>query len=192
MLDVVNLVTWSITYLLIIFSCKNQKDTPKRAIPLLPVVLNFTWELVALIHSDAFWGHVAWFGLDILVIDSNLMSLSKRKQVIYVLSTIPCAILFSLIFKYGWMLESSFAINLIMSVCFLVEKKHLLKKRKILIATTKFIGTLAATGYYSFSKFVLIVGILVAALDVVYLYCCIMERNEEIQEPLYSPLWSVL
>lgn len=179
MFDVISVLAWGVTYLLIIFSCKKQEGTPKRAIPFLPPLLNLSWELVALIHSEAFWGHVVWFGLSILVFDSCLMTIKNlKKQFLYAAVFGPLAILFSLIFMLGGMLISSFAINVVMSVCFWFDRKNLLPKRKISIAITKLVGTLAATIHYApMSGIVGIMGAVILFFDIAYLMYCFYEKK---------------
>ena len=193
MFDVISILAWGITYILIVFSCKKQEGVPKRAIPLVPPLLNLSWELVALVHSQAFWGHIVWFGLSILVFDSCLMSITNlKKQLFYALLLGPIAILFSLIFMYGGMLVSSFAINVIMSICYWMDRRNLLEKRKILIATTKCIGTLAATIHYApYSTGVAIMGIVIVVFDLMYLVFCIRENKDSKEKNKASLLFLI-
>ena len=179
MFDFISIVCWAITYILIVFCTKNQKETPKSAIPFLPPILNLSWEISALISCEAFWGHVIWFALSILVFESCLAVLSKRKQIIYFCFFVFSAIIFSWIFAKGGMLISSFVINIIMSVCFWLDRRKLLLKGKILIAAFKGIGTLAATIFYAqFSIYVGLIGIGITALDLLYFIFCIREKRK--------------
>lgn len=149
-----------------------------RAIPLLPPILNLSWEILALIASGAWWGHVIWFGLSILVFDSCMMTLSKKQQFLYFCAFVVSLTCFVMIFRAGGMLVSSFAINVAMSVCFWIDRKKLLKKRKIWIAITKGIGTFAATLYYaSMSILVAVMGVVIVILDIAYLIYCIREKK---------------
>lgn len=182
MLDCVSVIMWGITYLLIVFSSKNQVGSPKRAIPLLPPILNLAWELLALVVSGGLWGHIVWFGLSILVFESCLDTMTKKQQCFYFSVFVVSIIVLFFVYAHGGMLVFSFIINVIMSICFLVDRKNLLKKRKVLIAITKGIGTLAATLYYmSTSISVAVMGVLIVILDVVYLVYCVREKKEDEQ-----------
>ena len=83
MLDFITVVCWAAVYLIIIFCTKNQEGAPKSAIPIFPPILNLSWEISALISCEAFWGHVIWFGLSILVFESCMATLDKKTGYVF-------------------------------------------------------------------------------------------------------------
>ena len=94
MFDIAQIVLWGITYLLIVYFMLKNRSKKIKAIPLLPVILNMSWEINALIESNGFWGHIVWLGLDIFVFICCTMCIKTIKnQVLYVLSLIPGTIL---------------------------------------------------------------------------------------------------
>lgn len=178
MFDALSIIFWGITYLLIIvFSLKN-KATKARAISLLPPILNMSWELNACIVSLGFWGHIIWLGLDIFVFICCAMSIQEqRKRRWYIFSLLPGALLFFPLFyvDYG-MLMSSFVIDIVMAICFWVQRRKLLKEGRIIIAITKLLGDLSAVIYYaSDSPIILVIGICVFVLNFAYLIYAINE-----------------
>lgn len=124
------------------------------------------------------WGHIVWYSLSILVFESCLATLSKKRQIIYFGCLAGAAIVFIFISSIGGMMVSSFVINIAMSVCYWLDRKNLLQKGKILIAVFKGIGTLAATLFYAkYSLCVALLGMGIAVVDIVYLIYCIRERK---------------
>lgn len=182
MFDALQVVFWGITYILIvIFSIKNR-SSKIRSISLLPPVLNFSWELNALIVSQGYWGHIVWFALDIFVVIACAAFIKGRKiQILYLLALPPGALVFYPFFRMDMgMLMSSFVIDLIMAVCFFVERKKLLKDGKIIIAITKLLGDLAAVIHYaSYSVIILIIGIIVFILNTAYLAYAIADKRRD-------------
>ena len=69
MFDVLQIIFWSVTYVLIIvFSYgAHFKRIGGKVMPAVPAMLNISWETVALVSSHGFWGHWLWLGLDILI-----------------------------------------------------------------------------------------------------------------------------
>lgn len=182
MFDALSVVFWGITYILIVvYSIKNRKSKI-RAISLLPPILNFSWELNALIVSQGFWGHIVWLTLDVFVVIACAAFIKgTKKQLLYMAALVPGALLFHVLFRINMgMLMSSFVIDLIMAVCFFVEKKKLLKDGMILIGITKLLGDLSAVIHYApYSVIILIIGIIVFILNVAYLVYAIAERMRE-------------
>lgn len=178
MFDTIQIIFWGITYLLIIFYSIKNKLRRKVAIPLLPPVLNISWEVNALIVSLGFWGHIVWLILDIFVFLCCVMTLKNRKsRILYSATLVFGFVMFFPLFYVNFgMLLSSFAIDIIMAICFWVERRKLLSDGRIIIAITKLIGDLSAMIYYApRSEIVLIIGILVFILNVMYLIYALKE-----------------
>lgn len=182
MFDALSVIFWGITYILIVvFSIKNR-TSKIRSISLLPPILNFSWELNALIVSQGFWGHIVWLGLDVLVVIACVAFINGLKKQLLYLAALPLgALLFYLLFRVDMgMLMSSFVIDLIMAVCFFVERKKLLRDGKIIIAITKLLGDLAAVIHYApYSIIILIIGICVFVLNTAYLIYAIADRKRQ-------------
>lgn len=181
MLDHVNIISWSILYLLIvILGAKNWTDR-KSYMPHLPGSLNLGWELNALaLTKGDMYGHVLWAGLNLLIYMLNVHCLTKKRwKLAYIIWTMFVGCVFRLIFQMeDGMLISSFAINAIMSAAFIWKAKTLPLEGKIPIAVLKLVGSAAAWIFYlSDSVAVLIFGAVFVLLDLYYLCYCLEERN---------------
>ena len=179
MLDTLQIIFWSIAYILIIVAGFESTDTKKVSMPYVASVLIFSWEIVALVNYRH-WGHFVWISLDLLIVAFGFYFLKSNWQRLnYALGI--CITVIALFFLFdvsGGMLISSFVIDLIMSVDFLIKRKQLSGKMKTLIAITKLIGDAFAGLYYS-SQSVLITAIAFAVLicNSVYLYLCWCEND---------------
>lgn len=80
MLDSLQIIFWSITYVLIIISSQRDRFEKLISIPYAAGILNFGWELCALQQSQGFWGHVLWLGLDAVIFAIGFFSLQSRKR----------------------------------------------------------------------------------------------------------------
>ena len=87
--DYLQIIFWSITYLLIIIYGIKFKNL---MIPILALILNFSWETVAFIKdiylfsslSFAFIGHLIWLGLDLIMLIIYIyIYISKEKIYIF-------------------------------------------------------------------------------------------------------------
>lgn len=179
MFDIIQIVFWCITYIFILVGNLKNKTTSMGTIPFFPTILNLSWEVNALIVSKGFWGHIVWLFLDLGVMASCMYLMKeKRKKIQYIISILIGVVVFNIIFRLNMMLISSFVINAIMSVSFLLQRTKLLQKHKVLIATTKGMGTLFATLHYAkFSLFSAVLGILIAIVDMIYLFFCLKEKR---------------
>ena len=175
--DVIQALFWSITYLLfIIYSLKNKT----HGISLVSIVLNFSWETNALsldiVNRHASWIHLLWFSLDLIIIYLALKYLKDKKKTIYTfLMFFICFTVLNFVFKVtGGMLISCFIIDLIMAIDFhIFFKKTSLKVdfTYIIAAISKLVGDLFAWLYYeSFSPIIFIIGIIVAYINIVYVF----------------------
>lgn len=182
MLDTLQIIFWSITYVLIIIAGIQSRNIRKVSMPYGAAIQNFTWEICALIISHGFWGHIVWLSLDIaIIILGFLFASSKRHRIVYA-TLIPVGILiFGAVFSLeNGMLYSSFAIDLLMAIYYLVDRKQLSPKLKIPIAVTKLIGDTCAGLYYApMAAFVAIIAVFVFLCNIVYLYLCIAEAKQQ-------------
>lgn len=175
MLDNLQIIFWSITYVLILISGGRSRQERKIAIPYIAGVLNFAWEACALQEYQGFWGHLLWMGLDFGIIYFGFIYLSSaRKRVFYISSIYIAILIFAYIFTLPeGMLLSVFAIDLIMAVVFLVDRKKLSRKCKLPIAVTKLIGDAFAGMFYApQSVYVACMAMLVFCCNLVYTYLC--------------------
>lgn len=185
MFDFLSIVFWSLTYILVvIFSVKNI-SLKRRAIPLIPPILNIAWESNALLLSNGFWGHIAWFVLDVFILVIGIYFLPSAKRKYY----IPMVVI--VFFIFNWiifsvplgMLLSSFAIDLIMAICFWIDRKNILPNGSILIAIFKLLGDLSAAIFYSpMSTAVFVMAVIVLIFNSAYLLYRIKEKLVVLKE----------
>lgn len=182
MLDTFQVILWSITYVLIIVAAILSRKEEKVSMPFVAGVLNFSWEICAVLHSRGLWGHVIWLSLDIaIVLSSFLFIQSRRNKIMYVVAILLSTVLFRFAFtlQHG-MLFSSFIIGLIMAVWYLIDRKKLSSKLKVPIAFTKLLGDLFAGIYYApESVFIGVLAVLAFYCNIAYLYLCIEETGSE-------------
>ena len=150
MFDILQFIFWSITYILTIISMFHNRKEKSIAIPYIAVILNFSWEICAAIHSNGFWGHIVWLCLDLFIVFLCLHSIDSYSQkAIFVLTIVFTFLILHLLFKYEWgMSLSVFAIDLIMAVAFLFTQPYISSLLKLPIAITKLLGDLFAGLYY--------------------------------------------
>lgn len=182
MLDNLLGILWAVTYVLIIIAGVQSWNIKKASMPYIACILNFSWEICALISSGGLWVHILWLSLDFGIVFLNFRFLiSKKKQAIYVLALI-CAIVMHIVaflFPNG-MLISSFVIDLIMAICFCVDAKKLSPKLKTSIAATKFLGDLFAGIYYGKQLIVIaIIAVFVGVLNFIYLNLCLEQQYHQ-------------
>ena len=181
MLDNLQIIFWSITYILIIIAGWRSRSKKMNSMPYAAGILNFGWELCALQESQGFWGHILWLGLDAVIFTIGFFFLQSRKQKgLYIIFTyFVTAGLWFLFVRYNGMLFSVFAIDLIMAVLFLVDRKRLSHELKIPIAVCKLTGdTFAGIFYAPESRVVAVMAIMVFVCNVIYLVLCCREHND--------------
>ena len=180
MLDTLQILFWSITYVLIIISGFQSRRIKQVAMPYVPGVLNFTWEICALYHSHGMWGHILWLSLDLVIVYFGVRYAKNRKQqILYITSIMVCLMMLMWIFALpNGMLISVFVIDLIMAVSYLYRRKSLSPMLKVPIAVTKLIGDAFAGLYYATqSNLVGIIACVVFMCNASYLYLCIDESH---------------
>ncbi len=166
---------WSITYLLIvIFSIKYHKS--KRIyMPLISGAMNFGWEIHALIMSNGYWMHVIWLLLDVVIISYNFYALQGwKKRVLYSIFTGLCIVALFFVFRatlFNGMLISSFVIDIIMAVEYLVFVKKISANGRVLIGFFRLLGDLFAwLGNKDYYVFVFVAGLIVIAVNLTYVF----------------------
>ena len=177
MFDKLQVLLWSITYILIIFFSYKNIAKKNMAIPFIAILLNFSWEICALYVSGGFWAHIIWFGLDLFIFIYAIICV--KKKIFYLISLIGCVCVFMIIRTITTgMLISSFIIDLIMAIYFWIDRKKILRDGKIVIAVTKLFGDVFALIYYAkYSIIILICGVCVLAFNVLYLVYCVREKK---------------
>lgn len=183
MLDKLQIIFWSAAYLLIIIAGWRSRDRRQVSMPYVAGVLNFGWELCALQQSQGFWGHILWLGLDIVIYSIGFFFISPRKcRVIYIISTyVMMTGLWYLFVRLDGMLFTVFAIDLIMAVMFLIDRKRLSPELKVPIAACKLIGDAFAGIHYGLrSSAVAVVSVVVFFLNCCYIWLCCQERQKKI------------
>lgn len=180
MFDTIQIILWSITYMLIIAAGFLGWSKKKISMPYIPGVLNFSWECAALINSKGFYGHIIWLALDCLIIYIGFHFLDQTKQkIIYIISIVVLIWVQLMVFQLAQgMLISVFIIDLIMAICFCIDLRQISTKFKITIAITKLLGDMFAGLYYaSEGIFVTITAILVFLINIFYLSLCFGEKK---------------
>lgn len=179
MLDNLQALFWSITYVLIIIAGFKSQKIKMVSMPYIAGVLNFAWEVIALyLTRGSNWIHVSWFILDLFIVFIGYRFLVERKRkVIYLTAILIFVILLKYIFNLNnGMLISVFVIDLIMAIVYLVQIKQMSPYLKIPVAATKLIGDLfAGLFYFKELKLVAVIAVIVFLCNLVYLVLCIIE-----------------
>lgn len=180
MLDDVQVIFWSITYILIIIAGFKSREIKRVSMPYAAGIVNLSWEFNALIQSHGMWGHVIWFGLDCIISFWAVCFLKGKRRMVYIILPMLNIPLFGYFFSLPrGMLSSSFLIDLLMAICFLIDFKKLSPYFKRSVAVTKFIGDTCAGIYYAQeSRLVAICAVLVFVCNVVYLCRCMNQTDE--------------
>lgn len=180
MLDTLQIVLWSVTYVLVIIAGFQSRKIKRVSMPYLAGILNFAWEICALLNSRGFWGHALWITLDIFIVFLGIcFAKSNKHRVQYILSITAFTLILMYIFTNpAGMLFSVFVIDLVMAISFLADRKKLSPKLKVPIAVTKLLGDAFAGLYYApQSNLVGIIAGIVFMCNVCYLYLCIEETR---------------
>ncbi len=181
MLNILTIVFWIFTYLLIIISGYHSRSIKRVSMPYVAGVLNFAWEACAVFSSHGYWGHILWLGLDFIIVYFGFRFLTTNKQkFLYAGMLIITTFFIYIVFLLpNGMLISVFAIDLIMAICYIVQAKEISPHFKISIAATKFTGDLFA-GLLCFrdSAFVAIATCLIFFCNLFYLCFCLEEKND--------------
>ena len=180
MLDHMQIIFWSITYLLIVGYGIKYRHERSLMMPLFCGSLNIAWELNAIISSKGFYGHFLWLSLDIIIFVINLFIIERRiNRALYGAMTLALFISLWFVFSIpNGMLVSVFLIDLIMAIEYVLTVKRISVRGKIPIATFRLLGDFFAwLCYWEYSLFVAIVGAIVMLLNLFYLCYCLEESN---------------
>jgi hypothetical protein len=180
MLDIVQVILWSIAYILIILAQIFRWKEKELAIPIAVVVSNMAWELTALILVGG-WAHWLWTGLDLIILVLALRTLGKWQWLALALGAIAAVVA-----VYLWlftvpkgMLYSSFVIDLFMAVCFLVWRRKLSSKLAVAIAASKLLGDICAGLHYGQSDMLIaVIAVAVLLCNVMDLFFCLEKKNK--------------
>ena len=184
MLDILTIVFWSLTYVLIVIAGFKSRNVKKVSMPYIAGVLNFSWEICALIVFRGNWGHVLWLLLDCVIVYFGFSYLGKVKQrLLYIISIVVITIVLFHIFKLpDGALISVFIIDLIMAIDFIVQSKALSSQFKVPIAITKLIGDLFAGIMCATSSILIaILAVLVFLCNLFYLCYCFEEQSKNMK-----------
>ena len=177
-IDLLQVVFWSITYILIIvFSIIKHS----YFMPIIAGFLNFSWEINAL-YFDLINGsynfvtifHFIWVSLDFLImVIIFFYYIDKNKKMLLTFVSIPVLVIvinFIFTVKNG-QLHSCFIIDIIMAICYLVFsiKSHNNIIELTVIGITKLIGDFFAFIMYRQDTLVNIIGIIVFVINAIYL-----------------------
>ena len=204
MYDTLQALFWILTYFLIIVFYLSDKGKKQFYIPLTAILMNYAWELNAVIISRGLWVHILWVGLDTFIFYSHYRVLyhlcrsdravknnKKKKQkkgnttaisyylnYTYLLGLVVFFIILLFIFRLkNGQLFSVFTIDLLMAVLFLLSINKLSLRGQIPIAGIKLLGDLFAWLFYkSETPFVNVVGILVLLINTIYFLFSILRR----------------
>ena len=123
--------------------------------------------------------YIVWFAIDLAIVCFGFYFLdSKGKRLAYVISIIVSTIGFFIVFhkfRYGFA-YSVYIIDLLMAICFLVDRKKLSPVLQITIAITRLLGDFFAGFVFRHLTFTVVIAILVFICNAVYLYLCIKQK----------------
>lgn len=179
-------VFWTLAYLVVAFcGIQNRKSHQLLFMPLIAGMLNFAWEINALLLSRGFYGHVLWTALDIFIIFHNVCFLEKGKRGKYLLLTVVLVLALYGIFRIpnvDGQRISSFSIDLIMAVEYVLCAKRIARQGKIPVGVLKLLGDLFAwLSNMQSSLLVTVSGLIVLLLNLFYLAIC-LEQNSHTRE----------
>lgn len=145
----------------------------KIQMPYLSGCLNFSWEINASIMKATaliLIGRIIWLTLDIIILFINIKHLKRRIPYIILIGFVSLILRILFINSSDSMLVSSFVIDLIMAIDFIVENNLVSKKGSVVIAITKLIGDACAGIYYCRNGiFIFILSVLVFMINLFYL-----------------------
>lgn len=183
MFDLMTVLFWTAAYACIVYhAVRHRKEPAELYMPLISGCLNFAWEVNALLRSQGYWGHILWLVLDAVILFFNLRWLrGSASRALYGAAVVIATGLLLLLFRQpgpDWMLLSSFVIDVIMALEFLLRAKDISRHGKLLIAAAKMLGDIGAfLGNRSAAAYVLPIGLVVLVVNLLYLSYCLEERS---------------
>ena len=184
MLNIIQVLLWAVTYLLIIIAGFQSRHARLVAIPHLAVLQNFAWEACAMLHSGIEWSFLLWLSLDLVILLLGLRSIrSGARRLLYLAGLAVWTAVFLLCSSLpNGMVISCFVIDLLMAVYFLLDRRRLSPHFKRSIAVTKLLGdTFAGLFYARFSDLVAILALFAFICNVSYLLLCVKDAMQESQ-----------
>ena len=183
MFDILQIIFWAITYLLLITDSLKNKTRP--FIPALAVVLNFAWEAAAftydLTRGGLLWAHALWLGLDVVIVCLMAKYRNGKKRLLFLLLLLFTSIALIVSFQlWNIHLISVFTIDLIMAIAFLVEltRGGTINLLRCVISFTKLLGDLFAWIYYrEQSTVVNYIGAIVLLINLFHFAFALMVRK---------------
>lgn len=208
-LTVLSGVGWMIVYEECIRLGFKQKT---YAMPFFALGLNFAWELIYTVADIFFEAHgplvgmtlaqatvnAFWVCLDVAILITFLLYGKKEwpeqmnKNLFYPWTVLGLGCCFALqiifIVEFGYEMAaqySAFLQNLLMSVLFiyLYIKRGNMEGQSLLLAVSKWIGTLAPTilmGAMTYNIIVLVTGIFCSVFDIIYIVLLVLEKRKQI------------
>ncbi len=176
--ELLTVVFWAITYLLIVYAGFRSRSLKQVSMPYTAGVLNFAWELCAVIDKSGYWAYVLWLVIDIAIVCIGFFCLkSAINKVAYGSALLFCTVglLFAFNLTNGFV-YTVYAIDLLMAICFLVERKRLSPVLKLPIAITRLLGDFFAGFVFCRYPLVTATAVIVLVLNVVYVCLCIREK----------------
>lgn len=179
-------ILWILTYVLIAVGGFRTKDENRVLMPLISGALNFAWEINALITSGGFWVHIAWLALDCIILFQNIRILFNNKKngliYIYILFVIVSIVLLYLLFNtataFDGMLISSYALDFLISLEYLLCIKKISPYWLTLIGVCRFLGDLFTwIVYINSAMFVTIIGVIIFITNLFYIFYSIELTN---------------
>lgn len=198
-------IAWTIVYIKLIKSGFKEKT---YGIPLFALSLNLAWEaiysyadVILKVHGSGLlvtiqgYINIIWFILDIIILITFLKfgrkyfinKLSNRQfylfSIITIFTSFAIQIAFILEFDfYSAVAYSAFLQNLLMSIAFIYffYSRKTLEGQSLLIAISKWLGTLAPTILFGFLRgniFVIIIGLLCSIFDIIYILLIINSKK---------------
>lgn len=181
MLDTLQILFWSVAYVLIIIAGTRSRKIQKVSMPYIPGVVIVAWEICALYNSGGFWGHILWLSLDLGIVYFGFRyAKNLRGRLAYGTAILVTTTVLMYIFTIpDGSLISSFILDLLIAVFYLVDRKKLSPELKVPIAVTKMIGDTFAGLYYApQSGLVAVIAIAVFVCNLCYLNQCIDEKKQ--------------
>lgn len=177
--DILTIIFWTITYLFIVYAGFRSRSIKQVSMPYIAGILNIAWEICALFWISGFWGYILWLSIDFFIVYFSVRFLdSKIKKIAYIASIVFFTVFNFIIFDK---FEKGFAysvyiIDLIMAVCYLIDRKKLSPIFKIPIAITKLLGDFFAGFVFKHYTFTVVIAVIVFVCNVIYLFLCIKDK----------------
>lgn len=173
---------WGLTYAYIFLTEYKYRASKKLCIPLVVSILCIGWEAC----TCYYWKYpckipiILCFIVNLIIVLFRFSFFSSLKQkIIYVLLLLLSIFSFYHILplKHGFV-YSGYALDLFLSILFLINRKKINPHNKLKIAIYRTIGSFFAIFVFCYGMpFVVIVQSTVLILNIIYIYLCIKEQR---------------